>query len=115
MRISDWSSDVCSSDLFAPEIAARIKGAAQEIRAGAGELREAAILNLDLRGFTALAGRLPPPAAMRLLAEYQQRLVPVIQRHGGSIEIGTASWRERGCQYVWISVGAVSLKKKQKN
>src|SRR3546814_7126963 len=86
MRISDWSSDVCSSDLFAPEIAARIKGAAQEIRAGAGELREAAILNLDLRGFTALAGSLPPQEAMRLLAEYQQRMVPVIQRHGGSID-----------------------------
>ncbi|HEY9549224.1 MAG TPA: adenylate/guanylate cyclase domain-containing protein, partial [Kiloniellaceae bacterium] len=74
------------SRFFAPEIAARIKGAAQEIRAGAGELREAAILNLDLRGFTALAGSLPPQEAMRLLAEYQQRMVPVIQRHGGSID-----------------------------
>src|SRR3546814_14246123 len=65
---------------FAPEIAARIKGAAQEIRAGAGELREAAILNLDLRGFTALAGSLPPQEAMRLLAEYQQRMVQVLDR-----------------------------------
>src|SRR3546814_13684370 len=27
-------------------------------------------------------------------------------------EIGRASWRERVCQYVWISVVAVSLKKK---
>src|SRR3546814_16775555 len=30
-----------------------------------------------------------------------------------SREIGRASCRERVCQYVWISVGAVSLKKKQ--
>src|SRR3546814_19563791 len=28
-------------------------------------------------------------------------------------EIGRASCRERGCQYVWISVGAVELKKQQ--
>src|SRR3546814_12048022 len=28
-------------------------------------------------------------------------------------EIGRASCRERVCQYVWISVGAVSLKNKQ--
>jgi len=74
------------SRFFAPEIAARIKGAEDHIRAGAGEMREAAILNLDLRGFTGLAGALPPQEVMRLLAEYQQRMVPVIRRHGGSID-----------------------------
>src|SRR3546814_15609375 len=31
----------------------------------------------------------------------------------GSAEIGSASCRERVCQYVWISVVAVSLKKKK--
>src|SRR3546814_15800448 len=30
-------------------------------------------------------------------------------------EIGRASCRERGCQYVWIEVVAVSLKKKKRN
>jgi adenylate cyclase len=74
------------SRFFAPEIAARIKGAEDHIRAGAGEMREAAILNLDLRGFTRLAGALPPQEVMRLLAEYQQRMVPVIRHHGGSID-----------------------------
>src|SRR3546814_18656285 len=29
-------------------------------------------------------------------------------------EIGRASCRERGCQYVWILVGAVSFKKKKR-
>src|SRR3546814_14587272 len=29
-------------------------------------------------------------------------------------ESGRASWRERGCQYVKLSVGAVSLKKQNK-
>ncbi|GAB4359991.1 MAG: adenylate/guanylate cyclase domain-containing protein [Kiloniellaceae bacterium] len=74
------------SRFFAPEVAARIKGAEDQIRAGSGEMREAAILNLDMRGFTRLAGTAPPDAVMRLLAEYQQRMVPAIQRHGGSID-----------------------------
>jgi len=74
------------SRFFAPEIAERIKGAEDHIRAGAGEMRDAAILNLDLRGFTQLAGTLPPQEVMALLAEYQQRMVPVIRRHGGSID-----------------------------
>src|SRR3546814_16529242 len=34
---------------------------------------------------------------------------------GFRAEIGRASWWERGCQYGWISVGAVTLTKKEKN
>jgi adenylate cyclase len=74
------------SRFFAPEVAERIKGAEDDIRAGSGEMREAAVLNLDMRGFTELAGSAPPDEVMRLLAEYQQRMVPVIRRHGGSID-----------------------------
>ena len=74
------------SRFFAPEIAERIKGSEDQIRAGTGELRQAAILNLDMRGFTRMAGEAPPDQVMSLLADYQQQMVPVIQRHGGSID-----------------------------
>lgn len=74
------------SRFFAPEIAERIKGAEDHIRAGRGEMREAAVLNLDMRDFTGLAGTAPPEEVMRLLAEYQQCMGPVIRRHGGSID-----------------------------
>ena len=47
---------------------------------------EAAILITDLRGFTDLSGTLSPEALIALLAEYQSRLVPMIQHHGGSID-----------------------------
>jgi len=74
------------SRFFSPEIARRITGAEQQISAGRGETRDAAILTLDIRGFTALATRIPADDLMVLLAEYQARMVPVIQRHGGSID-----------------------------
>ena len=74
------------SRFFDPEIAARIKGSEQEIRAGTGELRDAAILNLDMRGFTKLVGQASADEVVGLLAEYQARMVPVIQKHGGTID-----------------------------
>src|SRR3546814_1734591 len=77
MRISDWSSDVCSSDL-ADALAQR--------RAHGGDM----ILDMteDLHGF--LAGLTPDQKAAFLeRAEHE--------RH---FQIGRASCRERVCQYV---------------
>jgi adenylate cyclase len=74
------------SRFFAPEVARRIKGAEETISAGEGELREAGIVFLDLRGFTRLVEREAPAGVMALLADYQARVVPVLQRHGGSID-----------------------------
>jgi len=74
------------SRFFDPEIAAKIKGSEQEIRAGTGELRDAAILNLDMRGFTKLVGQASADEVIGLLAEYQAQMVPVIQKHGGTID-----------------------------
>lgn len=74
------------SRFFAPEIARRITQSQRQITAGQGEQRRAAILSIDLRGFTALALALPADAVMALLAEYQARMVPAVQRCGGSID-----------------------------
>src|SRR3546814_15751937 len=77
MRISDWSSDVCSSDLL-----------------------DAAISGLGRHSQT---DRLP----------HRPRRYPDVG--ASDEEIGRASCRERVCQYVSISVVAVSLKKKKSN
>ena len=57
----------------------------------------AAIRMTDLRGFTALS---QGPSAQELIApleEYQTRLVPVIQRHGGStLGLEVRSGRPKG-------------------
>src|SRR3546814_12165120 len=103
MRISDWSSDVCSSALGvtghddARRIDAVVGGTGVEVRVcgavlpddlGDGHLRaEGVVLHGDHEHASGQAPR---------------------------DKIGRASCRERGCQYVSISVVAGSLQKKTK-
>ncbi|MEQ9640660.1 MAG: adenylate/guanylate cyclase domain-containing protein [Alphaproteobacteria bacterium] len=74
------------SRFFAPEIARQITQAEHRIQPGQGEKRRSAILMADIRGFTALSKRVEPNALMTLLADYERRMVGVIQAHGGSID-----------------------------
>src|SRR3546814_7634503 len=88
MRISDWSSDVCSSDLLVQQglvLAERqpfgrgaFPGTRDDRLAPLGRVQE------DMS--------LAQPRAI-------VREVPDRERVGRK-EIGRASWRERGCQYV---------------
>ncbi len=73
------------SRFFAPDIAATIVGAPALIEPGTGTTRAAAIMFIDLRGFTALASTVEPEALVRLLAEYHSVVLPVIRRHHGSV------------------------------
>src|SRR3546814_20607933 len=85
MRISDRSSDVCSSDL----LGIQHQCAVADIAGDRAEHRQ----RVERQGAgppDGTAGRWPQ-------------------------EIGRESCRERGCQYVWLSVVDVSLKKKNKN
>src|SRR3546814_20626361 len=103
MRISDWSSDVCSSDLRQPHLCG-----------GRESEREPEELHLG--------GRIPKPvhddlspghgASLGQRGWDQLRAVfPGAAEQPRRIQIGRASCRERVCQYVSISVVAVSLKK----
>jgi adenylate cyclase len=74
------------SRFFSPEIARQITTAEQEVTAGRGQAREAAILMVDIRGFTRLSAIVKPDDLVCLLAEYQSRIVPIIQGHGGTID-----------------------------
>src|SRR3546814_20926919 len=93
MRISDWSSDVCSSDL--PDLVAQ-----REFAMGGNLLRRSAapLRGVGFRGFFSCT---PKQVAGVGIGRH---------RH---LQIGRASCRERVCQYVEISVVAVSLKTKQ--
>jgi adenylate cyclase len=74
------------SRFFSPEIVRRITTAEQEVTAGTGQARDAAILMVDIRGFTRLSSIVKPDDLVCLLAEYQSRMVPIIQRRGGTID-----------------------------
>jgi adenylate cyclase len=74
------------SRFFSPEISRQIITAEQEVTAGTGKARDAAILMVDIRGFTPLATMVKPDDLVSLLAEYQSLIVPIIQSHGGTID-----------------------------
>src|SRR3546814_13156140 len=106
MRISDWSSDVCSSDL------AGSRGGSDRSRFGstgnflALEQRRDALFDaaaFDLRG-----GRQDDAVAKHPGGE----ALDVVGDSIVASAIGRASCRDRVCQYVSISVVARSSKKK---
>lgn len=71
---------------FAPEVAATISESETSLRPGQGVIRDAAILNVDIRGFTAMAAAKSPDEVMLLLSEYQSRVVRTINARGGRID-----------------------------
>jgi adenylate cyclase len=70
---------------FSPDVAERLLSADELLKPGDGEGREAAVMFIDLRGFTRMAASLEPRALIGLLGEYQRIAVPIIQKHHGSI------------------------------
>jgi len=74
------------SRFFDPGVASRIRTAAMSIKPGEGELRNVAILTIDLRGFTRLSVELSPDDVMRHLQDYQGRICPLVTANGGSID-----------------------------
>src|SRR3546814_20374266 len=103
MRISDWSSDVCSSDLALalPQAAilARVTRSSVLETLGEDYVRTARAKGLTRR------------AALWRHA-VRNALIPVVTIMGlqfSFLQIGRASRRARVCQYVYISVHPVSI------
>src|SRR3546814_13444073 len=105
MRISDWSSDVCSSDL---KTATRWSSSFGKTTHPGKPVAKGPPWRSG--GHERLGPGHPLPVDRN-----QRRCRVGSSRQSGRIrEIGRASCRERVCQYVSISVVAVSLKKKKK-
>lgn len=67
-------------------VAEQIANAETEVTAGQAHDRDAAIMFLDIRGFTSLAMRIPAGDLVALLTDFHRRVVPVVRRHGGVID-----------------------------
>src|SRR3546814_21125728 len=93
MRISDWSSDVCSSDLW---IMQRNVYGSSTVLAPKRRVNKSVV-----------------PTFAPSTPELSKSLVLVTARtaRGQRRQIGRASCRDRVCQYAYISVVAASFKK----
>src|SRR3546814_19462679 len=110
MRISDWSSDVCSSDLvdrLLTELSDDIRRQSAYVGIERQDLNAmaVAIKHGELFG-TSLANRTIPQTGPSFAP------APSAAPRGFVATIGRASGRERVCQYVSISVVSVTFKKK---
>lgn len=74
------------SKFFDRDVAKKITGSEDGLVAGYGETRKAAIIFTDMRGFTKASAHLSPTELIALLGEYQQLMIPIIHKHGGTID-----------------------------
>jgi adenylate cyclase len=70
---------------FSPKVAEQLLSARGRVRLG-GQRSEVTILNTDIRGFTKLASEMDPDDVVEMLNDYFGVLVPVIFKHGGTID-----------------------------
>src|SRR3546814_17865185 len=102
MRISDWSSDVCSSDLHAASEAVMVfvpEADDQAMRLEFALPTRTQRAQTARLGATFAAGRRTTLAITVLVASAPHR-TGRWRRHRRLIEIGSASCRERVCPYV---------------
>jgi adenylate cyclase len=72
---------------FLPKgVADQIATSGTLIEAGHAEERDAAILMLDIRGFTALSMRMPPAAVVQILTSFHARVIPIVRANNGVID-----------------------------
>src|SRR3546814_13313940 len=108
MRIRDWSSDVCSSDLAAGDIDAWMMEGVFQTHAEVGEEGgELGYRRHDLAPAGGAEREAPDPAVV--LCDLADEGADVHQAAlAGAEQLGRASCRDRVCQYVSFSVVAVA-------
>src|SRR3546814_15054979 len=124
--ISDWSSDVCFSYLareargrqveaFCESFDAKATAVLRAVIGSCGEMRQVAQQMSSIAEQTASQAKLVTGAAEEASSNVQtaasgaEELSSSIGQIARQVEIGRASCRERGGQYVYISVGGDSL------
>lgn len=71
---------------FGKGVSDTVVGAETQAVAGTAIERDAAILMLDIRGFTALTEGLPPRRVVAILTGFHARVIPIVRGHGGVID-----------------------------
>jgi adenylate cyclase len=84
--VAEKSAAQALSRFFDTSVASGIRDHSEELVAGGGVAVEAAILNVDIRGFTKMATDMEASKVMDALSTYQSRIVPIIQANNGIID-----------------------------
>ena len=74
------------SRYFSPRVVTRILESQKRFQPGEGEVHDAAILTIDLRGFSTWAERVEPDQVMSSLADYQRRVLEIVLAHNGTVD-----------------------------
>src|SRR3546814_19177070 len=114
MRISDWSSDVCSSDLLVENVLRELDpGVSEACRAMGANSRQTVLWALIPEATTGILAAIVVTAIALVGYSAMSGVI------GGGVlgdlalrfDIGRASFWEMACSLVYISVVAVSFKK----
>lgn len=84
--VSDGAAIEQYARFLESDAAARIRDSELPLSAGKGQARPAAVVCVDIRGFTRMSAALTPDEAMLFLTAYYARIVPVITAHNGRID-----------------------------
>lgn len=89
MLVTAVRQQVAAQDMrrfLADGVADAITGADRAIEAGEARERMAAILMLDIRGFTKFSKTVSPRDVVAMLTSLHRRLIPIIEGHGGVVD-----------------------------
>src|SRR3546814_14463385 len=119
MRISDWSSDVCSSDLIGNDLYRLFLDADMQYSCAYWPRPDMTLEEAQVAKKAHIAAKLALAPGQRVLdigCGWGGMAITLAQLEAvevlGITQIGRASGRERVCQYMWIQVVAGTLKKK---
>src|SRR3546814_18258224 len=117
MRISDWSSDVCSSDLLEHGLSLEVhpSGIGPLVQAKDRHMNKVFLAGRITSDVTRFGNDTKSGVSFTLVTSKPVIKDGPVQKDGKGYtetwdEIGRASCRERECPYEWISVVAGSLK-----
>lgn len=84
--ITEQSAADDLSRFFDSSLAQDIRANRLKLEAGEGEMRQATIMFVDIRGFTRMAAGMDASRVMQFLSAYQGRVIGIVRRHGGMID-----------------------------
>lgn len=84
--IRDQAAGEDMKRFFSDGVVEAITSAEDVVEAGKAEARDAAIMFLDIRGFTAFSTDRSPSEVVRMLTGFHARAIPILREHGGVVD-----------------------------